>query len=161
MNYETYLKQKDKFKIARKLQKQNDKSVKIGKINQERIVKRKQSQPSKGEQYIIDYLKSIGIRYTREHFVKTINNHGYFLFLDFYLRDYKVAIEFDGIQHFEPIYGEANLIKQKHNDLLKNNLCYEHGISLLRIPYYNIESIPKIIHEFLKGRVHRKTKKKF
>lgn len=62
---------------------------------------------------------------------------------DFYLPAINKCIEYDGIQHFEPIefFGgqEAFEICVKH-DNIKNEYCKNNGISLLRIPYFkNVE----------------------
>ena len=57
---------------------------------------------------------------------------------DFYLPDMNVCIEYDGIQHYEPIAqfgGEKKLkLRQKH-DLIKDEFCKQQGIELIRIPY--------------------------
>ncbi len=57
---------------------------------------------------------------------------------DFYLPDYRIAIECDGIQHFEPVehFGgiERFEIRQKH-DQIKNIYCQLNNIRLIRIPY--------------------------
>lgn len=57
---------------------------------------------------------------------------------DFYLPAYHMAIECDGIQHFEPIehFGgvERFEIRQKH-DQIKNAYCLLNDIQLIRIPY--------------------------
>jgi len=54
--------------------------------------------------------------------------------LDFYLPDYNVAIECQGIQHFRPIDawgGEEYYEKVKIRDDEKYKLCTEHGIKVL------------------------------
>ena len=62
--------------------------------------------------------------------------------LDFYLPEYNVAIECQGLQHFKPVEyfgGEEYLERQKHNDEVKKNLCYEHGINVLYYSDINID----------------------
>lgn len=57
--------------------------------------------------------------------------------LDFYLPQYNVAVECQGIQHFKPVEwfgGIKSFEKQIQNDKLKRQLCEEHGIKLL---YYS------------------------
>lgn len=57
---------------------------------------------------------------------------------DFYLPDYKVCIEYDGKQHFEPVDffgGQKAFEQRKINDNMKTNYCLENGISLMRLPY--------------------------
>ena len=48
--------------------------------------------------------------------------------LDFYFPDLKLAIELNGIFHYEPIYGKDKLTKIQNNDKQKSILCYENGI---------------------------------
>ena len=53
-------------------------------------------------------------------------------------------IEFDGQQHFEGIDifgGEEQFKIQQERDARKNQYCQEHGIDLLRIPYYDYDKI--------------------
>ncbi len=73
---------------------------------------------------------------------------------DFYLPDYRLAIEYDGKQHYrEYVYfggEEAFEVRHKH-DLLKNQYCEENNINLLRIPYTIIgDDIGKIIQDKIK-----------
>ncbi len=49
------------------------------------------------------------------------------------------AIEYDGIQHFQPmmhIGGEQALIRQRANDKKKDDYCRENDIYMIRIPYW-------------------------
>lgn len=67
---------------------------------------------------------------------------------DFYLSDYNLAIEYDGIQHHEPrsgFDGEAGFKLLKLKDSIKDDYCKINGISLLRIPYWDFENIEEII----------------
>lgn len=73
---------------------------------------------------------------------------------DFYLKDFNVCIEFDGIQHFEDRFfskrlaqnprGEVENIQKR--DKIKTEYCNKKGIKLLRIKY--TENIEKKINEF-------------
>lgn len=54
--------------------------------------------------------------------------------LDFYLPDYNVGIECQGIQHFKPIErfgGENSFIECQKRDKKKKKLCEKHGVKLL------------------------------
>lgn len=56
--------------------------------------------------------------------------------LDFYLPDYSIAIECQGIQHFEPIKffgGEDGLEYRKKLDEKKRHLCEENGIKIIYV----------------------------
>lgn len=63
---------------------------------------------------------------------------------DFYLPEHNICIEYDGIQHFEPIeiWGGIkylNLINRHDN--IKTNYCLDKNIKLLRISYLNVDNI--------------------
>lgn len=68
-----------------------------------------------------------------------INNEtNYKLSLDFYLPDYKAAIECQGRQHFEPVDffgGEDKFFYNKDLDNKKRKLCEENNIKLFYINY--------------------------
>lgn len=73
---------------------------------------------------------------------------------DFYLPKYNLCIEYDGIQHFEPISywkGEEGFYDLKNKDSIKNKYCKDNNILLIRIPYYDKEKInTQYIEELLK-----------
>ena len=65
---------------------------------------------------------------------------------DFYLPQYNLCIEFDGKQHFGEMSNsifDYNTIS-KH-DKIKNDYCLDHGIDIIRIPYYDGNNIAKIL----------------
>lgn len=103
---------------------------------------------SKGELQIINILNKYNISYIPEYRFSDCRDKKPLPF-DFYLDDYNCIIEFDGRHHFEPIYGKDRFEITKLHDEIKNKYCDDHGIRLIRIPYYyggNIEDI--IIKEF-------------
>ena len=54
--------------------------------------------------------------------------------VDFYLPDYNIVIECQGLQHFEPVNhfgGEERFKRNIENDKLKLKLCNEHGIKVV------------------------------
>lgn len=53
--------------------------------------------------------------------------------LDIYFPDLKLAVELNGIFHYEPIYGKEKLASIKNNDNRKFQACLECGIELLII----------------------------
>ena len=60
------------------------------------------------------------------------------LSLDIYIPSKKIAIEYQGIQHFKPIGifgGNEAFEKQIKNDEIKINKCKENGIKLLHFTY--------------------------
>jgi hypothetical protein len=50
--------------------------------------------------------------------------------LDLYFPQLNFAIEFNGVFHYEPIYGQNKLEKTQNNDQRKMISCYERGIEL-------------------------------
>lgn len=50
--------------------------------------------------------------------------------LDFYFPTLNLAIEINGILHYEPIYGKQKLTSIQNNDSKKLRLCDEHKIDL-------------------------------
>lgn len=84
------------------------------------------------------------------------------LFLDFYLPDYRVAIECQGKQHFVPIDlfgGEEFFEKTLERDRIKHDLCEKHGIDLLYFsnaaidyPYPVIENYGSLLDEIVRHR---------
>ena len=53
--------------------------------------------------------------------------------LDFFIPAHRIAIEFNGIFHHQPIHGEAALRRAKAKDERKRSLCLERSIQLLQI----------------------------
>jgi hypothetical protein len=102
---------------------------------------------SKGEHSIMIYLDSNKIDYTSQFRIKGFN-----LIFDFYLPDYNLCIEYDGLQHFKPVnyFGGINAFNlQIKNDSLKNKYCLENQIKLLRIKYTDFKNIELILNENL------------
>jgi hypothetical protein len=93
---------------------------------------------SKGEKLIREFLIKNNIKFIQEHTFKKCKNKQVLPF-DFYLPDYNVCIEFDGIQHFKPIKafgGQNGFDLTKQNDLIKDNFCNTNNLKLIRIPYF-------------------------
>ena len=62
---------------------------------------------------------------------------------DFFVSN-KYLIEFDGIQHFEPVEyfgGEEQFAIQQEHDIYKNQWCKENNIPLIRIPYTKLNTL--------------------
>lgn len=103
---------------------------------------------SVGEQFIKKILDENNIRYKYNYRFDNCRNILPLPF-DFYLLDYNVCIEYDGIQHFKPIDffgGEEELKRRQLNDEIKNKYCIDNNIKLIRFPYtMEDEEIKKII----------------
>lgn len=71
---------------------------------------------------------------------------------DFYDIISNTCIEFDGLQHFKVIKyfgGDSEFNKQIIRDNIKTEYCKTNNIKLLRIPYWDINNINKILTEAL------------
>lgn len=55
---------------------------------------------------------------------------------DGYNEAHQVAIEFQGPQHYKPIYGERHFRTTKRNDKRKRELARYHGVLLICVPYW-------------------------
>lgn len=102
---------------------------------------------SNGEERISEYLIFNKIEYIKQ---KSFDGCVYKnkMQFDFFLPDFNLCIEFDGIQHFEPIEyfgGIDSLNKQIDKDNVKNDFCSINNIKLIRIPYYEYDNIEKIL----------------
>lgn len=102
---------------------------------------------SKGEEKIQKILSDLGIKFHKEHtFQDCINPEtGAKLKFDFYLKDYNICIEYNGIQHYQYREGsyfskEAVLGIQKR-DKIKQDYCRHNSIPLIIIPYIDIDDI--------------------
>ena len=90
---------------------------------------------SKGEDKILRILEELNINFeTQKRFPKC--KYKLSLPFDFYLPEYKTCIEYDGIQHYQPVekWGgnkEFELIKLR--DKIKDNYCYENNLTLIRV----------------------------
>ena len=100
---------------------------------------------SKGEKAIQNYCEENDINYCWQWQQKI---EGKTLYFDFYLPNYKLAIEFQGEQHYIPVRywgGDEAFEKRKINDQLKRDWCKEKNITLLEIPYTKFQQIENIL----------------
>lgn len=99
---------------------------------------------------IAAHLRSLNILYKKEYSNITLINPKtkYLLFLDFYLPSLKIAIEYDGKQHF--VNDDVDKLKsQIYRDSVKTKWCKEHGVKLLRINFLNQDKYVELINNFL------------
>lgn len=60
------------------------------------------------------------------------------LVIDVYIAEYRIAIEYQGIQHYKPLKhwgGEEEFIKRRKNDIRKKALCDANGVNLIYFTY--------------------------
>lgn len=103
---------------------------------------------SKSELYVASILEKYKINYISEHKFEDCADKKPLPF-DFYLTDYNCCVEFDGIHHYKPIYGEDRFAITKAHDEMKDNYCNNNGIQLIRIPYYLEDKSEEIITKAL------------
>ena len=93
---------------------------------------------SKGERFIRNYLDSNKITFTPQYKFKDCRNK-YPLSFDFYLPEYKLCIEYNGIQHYHfnnfLHKTKSGFIQQQKNDNIKIGYCMENSIKLLTVRY--------------------------
>ena len=92
---------------------------------------------SKGEKEVSRILDEMKIKFIRE---KRFNKCRYKnpLPFDFYLPDYNLCIEYDGVHHFMKVNywgGDISLSSQQKRDNIKTQFCLDNNIKLLRIRY--------------------------
>lgn len=108
------------------------------------------------ENKIKKLLDENNIKYIQQKTFEWLRYKG-LLKLDFYLPDFNIAIECQGIQHFrsvEQFGGEIEFKIRKERDKVKKSLCEEHNIKLLyfsdtksRTPKFVIKDKDKLLKE--------------
>lgn len=102
-----------------------------------------------GEIEISKYLDDKTITFKPQHKFDDCKNVNLLPF-DFYLPDYNICIEFNGIQHYQPIEffgGINNFNTQVRRDEIKKEYCYKNNIPLIIIKYD--ENVKNILDEKL------------
>lgn len=97
---------------------------------------------SRLEILVEDYLKHNNIKYVKQktfkwlHYIKPLH-------LDFFLPEYNISIECQGVQHFMPIdfaglgkeWAEESFKRIKERDNVKKQLCEKHNLPLFYVNY--------------------------
>jgi hypothetical protein len=103
---------------------------------------RTQAKRSKGEILIKNWLKEHNIIYKSEYLVKFpfVVKKKPFVFIDFYLPEHNVFIEYNGKQHYEyvPYFHKSkeDFEKQRFRDNVVRDYCSQKEIILIEIPYW-------------------------
>ncbi len=102
---------------------------------------------SRGEKKIKLFLKNNNINFeTQKKFDRCKNTNK--LPFDVYVPEHNLLIEYDGELHYkssEYFGGEEKLKSTQLNDQIKNEYCKNNNIPLLRIPYWELKNIEKIL----------------
>lgn len=105
-----------------------------------------------GEQLVNQFLKDNSYEYKREFEIHP-DEWDNPMYYDFYIPSLKIAIEYDGEQHFKPIdfKGEGKEVAtekfeiQLLRDKIKNEYSKRKNIRLIRIPYWERDNINTIL----------------
>jgi very-short-patch-repair endonuclease len=104
---------------------------------------------SKGEKVVRNYLKHNNLDFIKQKRFTECRDIRPLPF-DFYLPDYNICIEYDGIQHFKPIKrfgGEKGYEKIIKTDKIKTEFCLKNNIKLIRLKY-NDDINERLNYEF-------------
>ena len=107
------------------------------------------------ERFARDFLDRLGVNYIYQYKMVSISRY-----LDFFLPDYRVAIEIDGTYwHADPrLYEEKDLNKtqkwSKKVDEIKNKWCSRNGVPLIRIWEKDINEHPEKVLTFLQEKLN-------
>ena len=114
---------------------------------------------SKGERKCKEFVEFItGKKFDKirpEFLTNPITGHA--LELDMYNEELRLAIEYNGSQHyrFNAMMHQNNRDRfqnQQYRDLLKKQMCEKHGIRLIEVPYTVAENkIPEYLYDRLKA----------
>lgn len=110
---------------------------------------------SKGEERISAWLKENNIKHDAQYKIPNesiLCKNKYFV-VDFYLPNHNTIIEYNGQQHYEPVYlwgGEEKLESQKERDNALRQYCKEHKTKLIEIPFSRFDDIELILSKKLK-----------
>jgi hypothetical protein len=101
-------------------------------------------QRSKGEEQIEKYLQKYNIQFeTQKRFTDCKYKNS--LPFDFYLPHFNTCIEFQGRQHYIPIFGIQSLNQTQTNDNLKDQYCFNNCIKFIKIPFNQQNQIEKLL----------------
>jgi len=105
-----------------------------------------------GEMFINDFLSKHNFNFIHQKKFENCKNPktNHKLAFDFYLPQFNTCIEYDGMQHFQPIKywgGQEQLEKIQFRDNIKSQYCLNNNISLLRIQ--NNQNIEQCLNNYL------------
>ena len=104
---------------------------------------------SKGERAIRTWLENQKINFSDQHRFYDLKSYPY----DFYLPEYNLVIEYNGIQHYEATdffhRENGDFEGQLMRDHIKKDYAEKNGYDLLVIPYWEFKNIDKILSEKL------------
>lgn len=110
---------------------------------------------SKGELKISQFLTNNSIKFYSEHIFNWSSNPKYRY--DFYLPDFKLVIEYMGIQHYKEVdFFHDTLVERQLHDKIKKEEAIENGLSYLEISYLKFKDIDIILQDWFNDYSERK-----
>lgn len=106
---------------------------------------------SRGEREIRYALESNYINFNQEYSFADCRDKNPLPF-DFYLPDYNILIEYQGVQHYDMIErfeGKEGLSLRQRHDRIKLEYCLSNNITLITIPYWEFNNITQILNNEL------------
>lgn len=108
---------------------------------------------SKGEKTVFNWLDEHKVVFQQQKKFDDCKDKSFLLF-DFYLPDYNILIEYNGIQHYEPVDyfgGQETFEDQIKKDNIKKEYCRKNNIFLFEIPHYsNLDEELIKLYDFIK-----------
>lgn len=115
------------------------------------------------EKQVRTFLDHNGFTFEEQQTFDWLTDVGH-MYLDFFIPEYGVAVECQGIQHFVPYEfwgGYESLREMQRRDTLKKRLCREHGIEIIyfsnlkiKYPYFVFEDFGQLLSAIkAKGKV--------
>lgn len=107
---------------------------------------------SLNEKRIKDFFIANNIEYKREYGIENcrFKNPLKFDFAVFKNCELICLIEYDGEQHYRPIFDDERFIGTQWTDRTKNKFCYDNNITLIRIPFWESENLNRILKREMK-----------
>lgn len=103
---------------------------------------------SKGEKAIKNFLNKNDILFETQKRLECFKRAPY----DFYLPQHNLLIEYQGIQHFQPVDkfgGEKAFKRQQEIDEIKKTNAIQEGFNYLSIPYHEFNNIDSLLAQRL------------
>lgn len=111
---------------------------------------------SKGEERISKVLTNLNVSFEEQKSFSDLKGKRKRLLYDFWLPDYNMLIEYDGIQHHrkhsftkDKNRANDNHVALRENDHVKTQYAQAHHIELIRIPYTEYSNIEVILTDRL------------
>lgn len=115
------------------------------------------------ENKLFEFLELQNIPFQREYKNETlINENGYHLYIDFLLPDFNIAIEVNGLHHYEAVdtykgNAEYKFQRQLMNDKIKRDWCKKNNIKLIE---FDVRDNMKFLFRLIQRRVSKSKSKK-